>query len=73
MQSFARRVVPFTRLRGDLCEDREKVLAAVKERAVALRFAAPDVVGDREVILAAVASTGNPCRILCFRKRWHHM
>jgi len=57
--SYARREIPFGKLRGDLCEDRGKVLAAVKERAVALRFAAPELRRDREVLLAAVESTGN--------------
>ena len=51
--------IPYGRLSGDLCDDRVKVLAAVKERAVALKYASPRLRADREVILAAVESTGN--------------
>eukprot|EP00968_Pinguiococcus_pyrenoidosus_P020824 scaffold2564_cov353-Pinguiococcus_pyrenoidosus.AAC.1 len=52
-------IIPYGRLPGDLCNDRVKVLAAVKERAVALKYASPSLRAHREVILAAVESTGN--------------
>eukprot|EP00968_Pinguiococcus_pyrenoidosus_P007206 scaffold478_cov254-Pinguiococcus_pyrenoidosus.AAC.1 len=51
--------IPYGRLPGDLCDDRVKVLAAVRERAVALKYASPSLRADREVILAAVESTSN--------------
>ena len=40
--------------RAELCADREIVMAAIKNKSIALKYASADLRADREVVLTAV-------------------